>query len=423
MIPLFGDARDWFFQRRFGAFVHWGIYAIPAWQEQVRWRRSIPRLEYAKYALSFNPSQFNPDAWLDLFESVGMEYVVFTAKHHDGFCMWDTRQTDFNVMHTPYGRDIVGELAAACRRRRMPLGLYYSVVDWNHVNYPNQGRSHEFLSPDPGDEPSIDKYMLFLRAQVRELCTQYGELCSFWWDMNVTGHTDPSINAMIRSLQPNAVINNRGFDPGDFKTPERHFDDQDSMAVFEQPTEACDSLGSQSWGYKSDEDYFSDRHLMSAIDRALAKGGNYLLNIGPTAEGTVCREQVDFLRRIGRWLRLVRESYADDSCAEMAEKNLQVLFTRRGNALYVHLNQVPASSAVWLRPLDVLPARATILNTGARAETDIALHTYSCPGGRPCLRVRNLPVNSLANEVIVLKLEFDSWPALSSACQPGGKLK
>ncbi|MCL5281421.1 MAG: alpha-L-fucosidase, partial [Planctomycetes bacterium] len=222
-IPRFGDGRDWFFERRWGLFLHWGIYAVPGWHEQHQWRARVPRAEYVKLARQWNPTKFDPEAWLDLAEGVGMKYVCLTTKHHDGFCLWDTKQTSFNTMNTPYKRDILGMLADACHKRRMPLCLYYSIADWNHPNYPNQGRHHE-LPPQPQDTPDWGKYLEFLQAQVRELCTNYGAIHGFWWDMNVPKHQDPSINAMIRKLQPKAVINNRGFDEGDFGTPERDYE-------------------------------------------------------------------------------------------------------------------------------------------------------------------------------------------------------
>ncbi len=191
MNDTFNDGRDWFFQKRFGLFIHWGLYAIPAWHEQLQWRGRVSRADYQKLALDFNPVRFDPDAWLDLAQAAGMEYLCVTTKHHDGFCLWDTAQTDYNVMNTPYGRDILGLLAGACHRRGVPLCLYYSVVDWHQPNYPNQDRSHELPGPAAGDEPDLDRYMAFLKAQVHELCTQYGEIHGFWWDMNVTGLRRP----------------------------------------------------------------------------------------------------------------------------------------------------------------------------------------------------------------------------------------
>jgi len=163
----FGDGRDWFFENRFGLFLHWGSYAIPAWHEQHQWRARVPRSEYVKLAERWNPRKYDPDRWLDLMQDAGMKYVCITTKHHDGFCLWDTKETRFNTMNTPYKRDILGMLADACHRRRVPLCLYYSIADWNHPNYPNQGRHHELAGPEPGDQPDWDKYLEFLKAQVR----------------------------------------------------------------------------------------------------------------------------------------------------------------------------------------------------------------------------------------------------------------
>lgn len=406
----FGDGRDWFFEKRFGLFVHWGIYAIPGWHEQHQWRGRVPREEYVKLAAKWNPTRYDPDAWLDLAEEVGMSYICLTTKHHDGFCLWDTKQTSYNTMNTPYGKDIVRMLAVACHRRHFPLCLYYSIADWHHPNYPNEGRHHE-LPPQPGDEPDWEKYLEFLKAQVRELCTNYGEIHGFWWDMNVLRHGDRSINAMIRQLQPNAIINNRGFDEGDFGTPERDYDQSvDDVQVFERPTEACQSVGTESWGYRKDEDYYTDRHLMRSIDRYLARGANYLLNVGPTAGGTIPLEAAAILRRIGSWYRAVRESLEDVQPASHLTTNRNVLLTRRGDTLYVHLYRDPTSEAVKLKPIDVAPRQATLLNSGQPVEFAVELVPSEHVEHKPCLRLRKLPANELANTVLVAKLEFDRLP-------------
>ncbi len=356
----FGDGRDWFFHKRFGLFVHWGLYAIPGWHEQHQWRLHVPRSEYARLADQWNPSCFDPDAWLNLMETVGMTYLCLTAKHHDGFCLWNSAQTPFKTMNTPYGRDIVGMLAEACqrRRRRIPLCLYYSCVDWSYPHYPNQGRHHELPGPEPGDQPDHARYMEFVKAQVRELCTQYGELHGFWWDMNVEGHRDPSVNALIRRLQPNAVINDRGYDAGDFGTPERDYEPgQDAVRVFTRPTEANQSVGSQSWGYRRAEDYYADAHLIRSIDRFLARGANYLLNVGPLPDGSIPPEAEGILRRIGAWYAAVREALDGATSASYLTENSTVLLTRRDNTLYVHLHTEPVSEAVSLKPLAILPRR------------------------------------------------------------------
>lgn len=406
----FGDGRDWFFEKRFGMFVHWGLYAIPAWHEQHQWRGRVPREEYVKLARQWNPVKYDPHAWLDLAEQAGMKYLCLTTKHHDGFCLWDTQLTDYNTMHTPYGKDVVKMLAEACQRRGFPLCLYYSIADWHQPNYPNQGRHHE-LPPQPGDQPDLLKYLEFLKAQVRELCTNYGELHGFWWDMNVDKHVDRSINQMIRQLQPKAVINNRGFDDGDFGTPERDYEKSGEEALgFDRPTEACQAVGTESWGYRKDEDYYTDRHLFRSIDRYLARDANYLLNVGPTGEGLIPPESVAILQRIGKWYHQVQEAFASVVPASHLTSNRNVLLTRRDNTLYVHLHKDPMSAAVKLKPINFAPRQATLLNTGRPVEFAVDLVPSEHVEHKPYLRLRKLPVNELANTVLVVKLEFDRLP-------------
>jgi alpha-L-fucosidase len=405
--PRFGDGRDWWFQKRFGMFIHWGLYAIHGYHEQEQWRRRIPRSEYVKLQREWNPVKFDPNAWLDLAAAAGMEYVCLTAKHHDGFCLWDTKQTSYNTMNTPYGKDVLRMLADACHRRGVPLCLYYSVADWHQPNYPNQGRTHE-LPPQPGDQPDWNRYLEFLKAQVRELCTNYGEIHGIWWDMNVPKYVDPSINEMIRKLQPKAVINNRGFDPGDFGTPERDMDTSgEELPSFEHRTEACQSVGTESWGYRKDEDYYDDRHLLRSIDKYLARDANYLLNVGPKPDGTIPEESAAILRRIGTWRRAVKESLTGTVPASNLTANRNVLLTRKGNAIYVHLHRDPVSSAVKLKPMTAVPRSATLLNTGKPVAfaNDMAPSDHLDQKGY--LRLHNLPVNQMANTVLVVKLEFE----------------
>ena len=416
MIPRFNDGRDWFFERRFGMFVHWGLYAIPAWHEQDQWRRDVPRKEYAKLAQQFNPVKYDPEAWLDLAEAAGMEYICITAKHHDGFCLWDTAETDYNVMNAPYGKDILRMLADACHRRDFPLSFYYSVVDWYHPNYPNQNRSHELVGPEEGDEPDFDRYKEFLRNQGRELCTQYGELHGFWWDMNVTGDRDPSINDMIRSLQPKAVINNRGFDEGDYGTPERDYDASiGGVRAYEKLTEHCQAVGRESWGYREEEDYYADRYLMQSVDRALTKGANYLLNVGPMLDGTIAPENDRTLRKIGGWYHAVKEAFDGTEPASDMVDNRDVLLTRKGNTLYVHLSEEMRLTRVLLRPITSMPRRATLLNTGEEVEARVEYvpsQFLERQNRKEFLRLRNLPVNELLDTVLVVKLEFDDPPSV-----------
>ncbi|MCR8631620.1 alpha-L-fucosidase [Paenibacillus radicis (ex Xue et al. 2023)] len=417
MITRFKDARDVFFERRFGLFVHWGLYAIPAWHEQILWRGDMKRKDYEKLIHEFNPVEFNPDEWLDMAEQAGMQYLCFTTKHHDGFCMWDTKHTDYNIMNSAYGKDILGMLAEACHRRNFPLSLYYSCPDWHHPNYPNQGRHHEMFGPRAGDDPDIDKYYDFVRNQLIELCTKYGKIYQLFWDVNVAEHEDPSLNEMIRELQPGILINDRGPGKGDYNTPERHVPEGGS---FTKPTEACQALGRESWGYKEDEDYYSNKFIMQSIDKIMAMGGNYLLNVGPKPNGRIARENVEALRIIGEWYHSVKESFGDalpasdmifrdEITMEGSARRMvrdEVLATRRGNTLYIHLHKDTQSNSIVLKPLNKVPNKATLLNDGRELEATVDMIPWAWRE-RPYLRIRNLPVNELTDTVMILKLEFD----------------
>ncbi len=395
---------NWFSESRFGMFVHWGIYAIPAVHEQYQQRYGIPRKQYEQYAKQWDPVNFDPEKWLDLMQEAGMKYLTFTTKHHDGFCMWDTKQTPFNVMNTPYKKDIVGMLANACHKRNIPISLYYSVVDWHHPNYPNEGRHHELPAPGQNDRPDWEKYMEFLKAQVKELCTNYGKISGFWWDMNVPEYKDPSINAMIRELQPEIMINNRGFDEGDFGTPERDYKNKLSKNnTFIKPTEACQSVGMQSWGYRKDEDYYTDRYLMRSIDSYLSRGANYLLNVGPNEKGTIPDKSKDILSIIGKWFHATEEAYTDVEIINGIGNN-NILITGRDNVFYVHLNKLPKGNSVSLFPLKILPEKTTLLNTKQALKCVLERKPYE---KEAFLWIQDIPVNEYPNEIMVIKLEFN----------------
>lgn len=404
---------EWFSQRRMGLFLHFGLYSIEGWHEQDQMRRRIPRAEYAKLISRFNPTEWDPDAIIDLAQEVGMEYACLTSKHHDGFCLWDTRQTDFNIMNSPYGKDMIRQFADACHRRNFPLGIYYSVVDWKQPNYPNEGRHHE-IPPQAEDSPDWDKYMAFLKAQVTELCTNYGEVRYWFWDMNVPEVKDPSVNALIRSLQPNIVINNRGFDEGDFGTPERDYghDIQKAASGFQRPTEACNSVGTQSWGYRQDESYYSTSYLIGCIDEMMCNGANYLLNVGPDAKGRVPDVAADILREIGNWYGKVREAFGDAVPASELTPRKNVLLTRRENTLYVHLKKPVESDTIVLPPIDVLPRKAVLLNTGKALACSTEVLPVHFRKQQHFLWVKGLPRDLLdSSETLVIRLDFDTCPS------------
>ena len=417
MTVFFNDARDRFFDNRLGLFVHWGIYSVGAWHEQHGYRAGISRYEYAKYAEQFNPLDFNPAQWLDMIQENGYDYICFTTKHIDGFCMFDTKLTEFNIMNTPYGKDILKELADECHRRNFPLSLYYSPIDRNHPTYPYCGGSYENPKFYPEDTPDLAAHMEYVKGHVKELCTNYGELYGFWWDTGrLLKNPDPSINELVRRLQPNILINERGFSEGDFRTPERDwYEYVDKDIAFETPTEACQSIGTESWGYRKDEEYYSTRYLMESMDKILAKGGNYLLNAGPMANGKFPEEALGRLVKIGSWYSRVKAAFYNAKPLTGIVDNKDILLTANGNKMFVHLYKYPKSSTVWLEPMDSMPMNAKLLNDGRTVEAKVEITPRIFKEGRPLLRLSNLPVDEFSGEVMVVELEFND---LQSAIKP-----
>ena len=281
---------------KFGMFIHWGLYAISGVHEQVIARDNIENGEYEKLINEFNPSNYNPEEWVLMAKRAGMDYICFTTKHHDGFCMWDTKYTDYNVMNTPYGKDVVRMLSDACQKHGMKLSFYYSNPDWHHEYGFNPKSTHQWKSVQR-ERINTEEYREYQRNQIRELLTNYGPIYTFFWDIPPC-YEDRSMNEFIRSLQPDILINDRGYDRGDFSTPEREVPDG---SRFKTMTEACQSVGVQAWGYRKNEDYYSSRFLMSSIDKIMAMGGSYLLNVGPKADGTVCDEAKRIIEKVGDW--------------------------------------------------------------------------------------------------------------------------
>jgi len=410
----FHDKRDWFNERRFGMFIHWGLYAIPGWQEQIEWRGRMPRKEYEPLIHQFNPVKFDPDQWLELAKKTGMEFVTFTSKHVDGFCMYDTKYSDFNVMNTPYGKDILKMITHAAERHDLKMGIYYSIPDYNHKNYPSQARHHEMWGMREGDNPDYDKYYEYMENQVTELCTNYGEISQFFWDCNVTKYNNQAFNDRIRHLQPSMVISDRGPDNWDYTTPERKVPEG---MEFNHRTMAVQSLGRESWGFKTDEDYYNPKYIMQSIDKILAMGGNYMLNVGPRPDGTLDERDVSSLMRIGKWYNKIKEAFAPDTypATTMITDNFRgivmkdnVLLTRRKNTVYVHAYEDLSTNSISLKPFTANPVKATLLNNGAPVETMVNKTPGYHQEDRAFLRLRNLPTTTIPDEPLVIKIEFDS---------------
>jgi alpha-L-fucosidase len=394
-------------ENKFGMFVHWGFYALTGIQEQAFARMNMPREEYESLMHKFDPMNYDPEKWVLLAKEAGMEYICFTAKHHDGFCMWDTAYTDYKITKTPYGKDTLKMLADACQKHGMKLSLYYSCPDWHHENGYNPATTHQWKAHT---ENGIDHapYLEYVRNQVHELCTNYGPLYTFFWDIPPK-IKDPSFNAMIRELQPGIYINDRGYDIGDFSTPEREYQAADG-ARFTRMTEACNSLGEQSWGYRENEDFYSMRHLISAIDRMMAMGASYLLNVGPNGEGEITEDYAARIRRVGDWYKRMEGALvcheADDFSYKI--KANKAIVTKKNGKSYFHFYEGIRSTSVALQYFPSLPKSVRLMNTGKALPfaIDLLPEYFSNGQALPFLHITGIPVDDLASEAIVIEIEW-----------------
>lgn len=394
-------------ENKFGMFIHWGIYAQTGIQEQAFARMNIDRTEYESLINVFNPVNYDPEKWVLLAKEAGMKYICFTTKHHDGFCMWDTKETDYKITNTPYGKDTLKMLSEACVKHGMLLSLYYSCPDWHHPHGYNPAATHQWKAHISSDIDTAD-YVEYVRRQVRELLTDYGPIYTFFWD--IPPHIyDPSMNQMIRELQPGIFINDRGYDEGDFSTPEREYETPDT-ARFTRMTEACNSLGEQSWGYRKNEDFYSIRHLTHSIDRIMSMGGSYLLNVGPNEFGEITEEYSKRLLRIGDWYRRM------EGCLECHEADLfnydvkinPCIVTKKNGKSYFHFSDGLISSAIAMQFFPSFPKKVRLLNTDTELEVSIEKlpEHFSNGAAMTLLHIRNIPIDDLQNEPAVIEIEW-----------------
>ncbi len=390
------------FERRLGLFVHWGIYSVNGYHEQERMRRQLSRADYETAVAGFDAANFRADDLVAAARSAGADYIVVTAKHHDGFCLWETATTDFNAAKSPAGRDLLKEIAAACRRQGVKLGLYYSNPDWHQPNAYNDKSTHQ-VPPEAGDEPDSMRYLAYVKAQIKELLSNYGEIVCLFWDIPPKIE-DASFNELARQLQPGILIDDRGWSKGDYSTPERGIP---PGAAFTNLTEACDSVGAQSWGYRSNEDYRTVGYLTRSIDRILSMGGNYLLNVGPKADGTLPEESRLRLAKVGAWYAKTRESYRGVETVPGIVADENCFVTRRGETIFLHYPKGLEATGGNLRPLNRLPQTATLLNTGVRLPCELTdmPSDYKLNTGK-VLHVFGIPADDLANESVVIRLDF-----------------
>jgi len=309
----------WFRQAKFGMFIHWGLYAIPAgyWKGQripgigewIMNRARIPVSEYEQLAKQFNPVKFDADQWVQLAQDAGMKYMVITSKHHDGFALFGSKVSTFNVVDaTPFKRDILKELSQACQKRGMPLGFYYSQAqDWHEPG--GIGNTWDF-GPDEQKDKSgaFDRYLLEkAEPQVRELLTGYGPVCLIWFDTPrfMNQQRGQRFVDLVRSLQPSCLIDGRLGIKGDYtSTGDNAIPNQILEGDWETP-----ATTNHTWGYRiDDEDWKSPGEIIFKLVDIVSKGGNYLLNVGPTAEGVIPEHCAANLRFVGRWLKVYGEA-------------------------------------------------------------------------------------------------------------------
>lgn len=309
------DARmEWWRDARFGMFIHWGVYSVPAGAydgkqikgigEWIMLRGKIPIERYKQYATEFNPVKYDPDAWVKLAKEAGMKYIVITSKHHDGFALFDSKVTDWDVVDaTPYGKDLLKPLAKACRKYDMKLGFYYSQAqDWTHKG----GAPSKHW--DPSHKGDMTEYIKNIAVpQVKEILTNYGDVAVIWWDTprEMTKERADLLQPLLK-LQPGIITNNRlgGGYKGDFSTPEQKI----PATGLDYDWETCMTMN-KTWGYKSyDDNWKSTEMLLRNLVDIASKGGNYLLNVGPTSLGEIPQPSIERLKEIGKWMKVNGDS-------------------------------------------------------------------------------------------------------------------
>ena len=368
---------QWFVQARFGMFIHWGLYAVPARGEWVRSNERMPEEKYMPFFREFDPSAADPKAWVQAAKEAGMGYVILTAKHHDGFCLFDSELTDFKSTNTPMGRDIVREFLEAGREAGLKVGLYYSLIDWHHPDFPHHGDRYHPMRSDPAasnEERDFERYLAYMHGQVKELCTRYGRLDVLWFDLNRNRWRGEAGGAneladMVRTLQPGILLNNRlevsgeGFgslaqgEPapchGDFVSPERMVPPEGLFDPQGRPLywETCTTMN-HSWGYCAGDTWYKPAPLLlKKLVECVSKGGNFLLNVGPDGNGRIPRQAMDTLKYLGQWMQINGESIRGCGPSGM-EKPEWGRITRRENVLYLHIYE----NALGPLPLYGIPA-------------------------------------------------------------------
>ena len=407
----------WFEDAKFGIFVHWGPYSVIGRHEWARHRFQIPQAEYDTYARQFNPVKFDAKQWTDLFSRAGAKYVVITSKHHDGFSIYRSRVSVYDMEITPYAGDPLKDLAKAADQRGLRLGFYHSIMDWHSPLY-RPKRAWEVAKPEDakvgGD---LNRYVDFMKEQLRELLTGYGDVATIWFD-GEWEHTlaetkrDDEVFDFIRQLNPNTLINDRIYErkPGnraDYGTPEQFvpatgYKDARGKDLL---WESCVTINRDSWGYnKYETDFKTERDLIRLLVEVVSKGGNLLLNIGPKPDGTIQPEFQTRLEAMGAWLKVNGEAIYGTKASPFARLPFFGRATQKDRHLYLHVFDWPRDGQLRVPGLKNLVHRAYVLGDAKKT-------ALSWRRDGPDVLVQ-LPRQAPDEAASVVALELDSQPAV-----------
>ena len=357
---------EWYREARFGMFIHWGLYSIPARGEWIRSTEEMTIEDYQKYFEEFDARDFKPKEWARMAKQAGMKYMVLTAKHHDGFCLFDSKYTEYKATNTKAGRDLVREYVDAVRAEGLKVGLYFTLLDWYHEDYPHYGdKNHPMRShPECGnDHRDFKRYVDYMHRQVEEICTNYGQLDLLWFDFSYDDMTGEKWKAtelikMVRHYQPDVIIDNRlegagdnhgsiaTDNPliysGDFASPEQIIPPKGVCDINGEPIpwELCATMNNH-WGYCNfDHQYKTPEMLVRKLVECVSKGGNMILNVGPDAKGNIPKESVEILKEVGNWMDKNKESIYGCGISDL-EKPDWGRYTEKDGVIYAHVYETP----------------------------------------------------------------------------------
>lgn len=429
---------QWFTDARFGMFIHWGLYAIPACGEWVMSEREMTVEEYEKYFDRFDPKDCSPEEWVRLAKKAGMKYAVLTAKHHDGFCLFDSALTDYKSTNTKAGRDFVREFTDACRACGIRVGLYYSVIDWHHPDFPKYGdRQHPMRNREEykGEKIDFDRYLEYMHGQVKELVTNYGKLDILWFDFSYDDMCGEKWKAaelikMVRTYQPDVIIDNRlegsgenhgsiaTDDPlpysGDFASPEQIIPPEGIRDVNGEliPWELCATMNNH-WGFCNfDHEYKPAEMVIRKLVECVSKGGNMILNVGPDAWGKIPEESVKILEEVGGWMDRNGDSVYGCGISEIPKPEWG-RYTQKGNVVYAHVYEAPLGALPLYGIAPDTPRRISYLADGSEVRRGEAWNT-AVFSGTAFVSFGENPVFTYPlpdGRDTVLKIETDSRPS------------